>query len=133
MRALDEHAVFGEEGRENDNLFAARQKRVERDRQGSRRPATHIDMIRGNARSELPFEICRNCLAHRGVALRGGIAVKLRRRHFVEQADNFFLYAIGRGRRGIADGKVEHVLLSDFLRPLLAVLKELADRRALLP
>ena len=129
-RRRHEDGVFGEVGREQQELVAGLCERVQGHRERRRRAAGHVDEIGGDARAESPFERIRDRSAHARVALRRGVAVHragvFGRNYFQRR----LAHAVRGGDIGIAERKVEHILRADFRRAALAEFEKFPDDAA---
>ena len=123
-RAFDKHFVLGETGRDHRKFVARFAKRIQRDREGSRRAARHVYERSGHGDPERRADILGNFFPDFGRACRGSITVKQLRRHFAQQALGFILDAFGRRYAGIAERKIEYVLRADLRFSQISVFED---------
>ena len=125
---FDPNLIFGEIGRNHDELVARVSNGVEADGKRCSGAAGHVDVRAFVRRLEAAVERCGHGGANARRALAGGVAVHLGggQLHHIE---NCLLNCFGRRNAGVADAKVEDVILADFGLARLAVCEQLANCR----
>ena len=125
---LNPNLVFGEIGRNHDELVARVSNGVEADGKRCGGAAGHVDVRTFVRRIEAAVERCGHGGANARCALAGGVAVHLGG-GLLHHIENCSLNRFGRRNAGVADAEVEDVILADFGLACLAVCEQLANRR----
>ena len=123
---LGPHSILGEVRGDHHDLVPGIGDRIDADGKASGGASGKIDLVGRSIDAETAADIVSHCLARAGSA--GGWRVAMERTgRLLDELGDGLGHGIRRRNARVADGEVEHVLLTDFGLALKAVGEKLAN------